>query len=342
MFLVAKAVALSEAGRLDEAVLTAEAGYSAAVKRGNRHGQAWFGTILASARATQGRLVLADRLFREAATIFKARGHPGARWGLGGIALTTGQLGDRAGAAAAVAELALVSSTTMRMMDIHVERGRAWAVLATGDLAAARSILWDAVELANDWGQFASASAALHDLVRLGDTQSAVRRLEDLAGLVDGALMVARLTLARAVHAGDPVLAESAADQFESCGAFLYAAEAASIEQRLAARSQLHRRATAAAARAQRLVRRCDGARTPALAPPGAQSDSSAREREVALLAADGLTSRQIAERLFVSARTVDNHLQRVYLKLGISGRGDLLERLDGRPQQLRRATSAG
>jgi DNA-binding CsgD family transcriptional regulator len=59
------------------------------------------------------------------------------------------------------------------------------------------------------------------------------------------------------------------------------------------------------------------------------QSDLSAREREVALLAADGLTSRQIAERLFVSARTVDNHLQRIYLKLGISDRGALLERLD-------------
>jgi DNA-binding NarL/FixJ family response regulator len=141
--------------------------------------------------------------------------------------------------------------------------------------------------------------------------------------------MVARLALGRALHSGDPVLAESAADRFEACGAFLYAAEAASIEQRLAAESRLHRRATAAAARAQRLARHGDGAHTPALAPPGVQSDLSAREREVALLAADGLTSRQIAERLFVSARTVDNHLQRIYLKLGISDRGALLERLD-------------
>ena len=144
------------------------------------------------------------------------------------------------------------------MMDIHVERGRAWAVLASGDLAAARSILWEAVDLANTWGQLASASAALHDLIRLGDTHAAVRRLEELADLVDGELMVARLALGRALHSGDPVLAESAADRFEACGAFLYAAEAASIEQRLAADSRLHRRATAAAARAQRLARHCD------------------------------------------------------------------------------------
>ncbi|MGA8682481.1 MAG: AAA family ATPase [Acidimicrobiales bacterium] len=328
VFLVAKAVALAEAGRLAEAVAASEAGYSASVARGNSHGQAWFAVVLASARLAQGHLTMADHLFREVATLFEARGHPGVRWGLGGIALAAGQLGDRAGAAAAVAELAALAPTTLRMMDIQVERGRAWAAMAAGDLATARSILWDAVELAAGWGQSASESSALHDLVRIGDTQAAVQRLEGLAGRVEGDLMVARLALARAVRSVDPALAESAADIFEQCGALLYAAEAASIEQRLAHERQLYRRATAAAARSQRLARKCDGARTPALAPPGAQSDLSAREQEVALLAAEGLTSRQIAARLFVSARTVDNHLQRVYLKLGISGRGALRERL--------------
>jgi DNA-binding CsgD family transcriptional regulator len=48
------------------------------------------------------------------------------------------------------------------------------------------------------------------------------------------------------------------------------------------------------------------------------------REREIALLAAAGLSSRQIADRLVISARTVDNHLQRAYRKLGISSREDL------------------
>jgi DNA-binding CsgD family transcriptional regulator len=334
VYLVARAVALAEAGRLSEAIATAEAGYSASVVRGNPHGQAWFAVILASTRATQGRLAMADHLFREAATLYEARGHPGARWGFGGIALTAGQLGDRAGATAAVAELDLLAPTTLRLMDIHVERGRAWAALAAGDLAAARAILWAAVELAAGWGQHASMSAALHDLVRLGDSQAAARRLEGLAGVVDGDLMVARLRLARAVRTGDPALAEGAADGFEACGALLYAAEAASIEQRLAIDARLHRRATAAAARSQRLARKCEGARTPALAAPGAQSDLSAREHEVALLAADGLTSRQIAERLFLSARTVDNHLQRIYLKLGISGRSGLPERLTAAPNR--------
>jgi DNA-binding NarL/FixJ family response regulator len=48
------------------------------------------------------------------------------------------------------------------------------------------------------------------------------------------------------------------------------------------------------------------------------------REREIALLAAGGLRSRDIAERLVVSVRTVENHLQRAYRKLGVSRREEL------------------
>ena len=41
-------------------------------------------------------------------------------------------------------------------------------------------------------------------------------------------------------------------------------------------------------------------------------------------------TTRDIAETLFVSPRTVDNHLQRVYGKLGISRRSELADALRG------------
>jgi pimeloyl-ACP methyl ester carboxylesterase/DNA-binding CsgD family transcriptional regulator len=47
----------------------------------------------------------------------------------------------------------------------------------------------------------------------------------------------------------------------------------------------------------------------------------SDRERELLLLAAEGLDNTEIADRLVLSLRTVERHFQNVYLKLGLSGR---------------------
>jgi DNA-binding CsgD family transcriptional regulator len=54
------------------------------------------------------------------------------------------------------------------------------------------------------------------------------------------------------------------------------------------------------------------------------------REREVAGLAAAGASSREIAARLVLSVRTVDNHLQNVYGKLGVTSRDELARVLRG------------
>lgn len=48
------------------------------------------------------------------------------------------------------------------------------------------------------------------------------------------------------------------------------------------------------------------------------------RERDVALLAAAGLSSKTIGGRLRLSVRTVDNYLGRIYQKLGVANRRDL------------------
>jgi DNA-binding CsgD family transcriptional regulator len=79
------------------------------------------------------------------------------------------------------------------------------------------------------------------------------------------------------------------------------------------------------AGRLQALVREelaAAGGRSRRLRPAG---ELTGKESEVAQLAAQGLTNAQIARLLFLSAKTVDNHLSHVYSKLGISSRRELM-----------------
>jgi DNA-binding CsgD family transcriptional regulator len=63
---------------------------------------------------------------------------------------------------------------------------------------------------------------------------------------------------------------------------------------------------------------------------PQAGLDLTEAELRVALLAADGLTDREICGQLYLSPKTVEFHLGRVYRKLGVRGRTELARRLPG------------
>ena len=52
------------------------------------------------------------------------------------------------------------------------------------------------------------------------------------------------------------------------------------------------------------------------------------REREVALLFAEGLTNRQFAERLVIAKRTVDTHVQNIPAKLRCASRSQIAVRV--------------
>jgi DNA-binding CsgD family transcriptional regulator len=54
------------------------------------------------------------------------------------------------------------------------------------------------------------------------------------------------------------------------------------------------------------------------------------REREIVNLVAAGLSNRQIADRLVVSVRTVEGHLYRIFAKLGIEHREQLIHLVTG------------
>jgi DNA-binding NarL/FixJ family response regulator len=68
------------------------------------------------------------------------------------------------------------------------------------------------------------------------------------------------------------------------------------------------------------------------------RDDLTAQERQVAQLARDGLSNPEIGARLFLSPRTVEWHLRKVFSKLGISSRGGLRAAL---PSPDREATLA-
>ncbi|UGT38969.1 AAA family ATPase [Nocardia yamanashiensis] len=57
---------------------------------------------------------------------------------------------------------------------------------------------------------------------------------------------------------------------------------------------------------------------------PDARERLTPHELSIAQLAAQGLTNREIGQRLYLSHRTVSTHLHRIFPKLGISSRGDL------------------
>ena len=58
------------------------------------------------------------------------------------------------------------------------------------------------------------------------------------------------------------------------------------------------------------------------LARPPLPAGLTAREAEVCRLLALGLTTRQVADRLVISTKTADHHVQHIYTKIGVSTRG--------------------
>jgi DNA-binding CsgD family transcriptional regulator len=319
------AVALCEGGRLAEAWDVAEAGYAAALDQRSTEGQAWFTLMKGRVALIQGRMATSARWFTEAASHYRQRVEGGPqRWALAGVLLARAAQGDLKGAEWAAAELDAVEPTPFRMMESELVRAKAWLGVVRGSMQEAVALLWEAADLSGDGEQRALEASALHDLARLGEAKAVAERLASVAAACDGPLAPIRALHARGLALSDAETLENAAGQFEAIGARLYAAEALGSATSLWRASGQMRAAAAAERKGRALLAECEGARTPALVLAEGPDPLSKREREVALLAARNVSSKEIAVRLHVSVRTVENHLQRIYTKLGITSRAEL------------------
>ncbi|PFG42626.1 putative ATPase [Isoptericola jiangsuensis] len=195
---------------------------------------------------------------------------------------------------------------------------RAWGAAAEGATTQAVTHATDAATLARAMAAPAYEVLALQTVVQLGDAAAALPRLEALAGL--GPRADVALRHARAAVAEDAEALLRAADEWVALGDLVAAGDAAAGAAAVHRRAGRRGSAFTAAALAQDLAGR-SGARTPALTDAVHPLPLTAREREIVTLAARGWSNREIADRLTVSVRTVEGHLYRAGLKLGVSER---------------------
>jgi DNA-binding CsgD family transcriptional regulator len=324
----ARFLALLHVGRLAEAEAVARDAYARSLGDGTTEATALMAMGSGLVMLLRGDLRAARRWLHEAVELLREADPSGSLpFALALNAQALGQAGDSAGSthAAAEAEEARRPGTTW-VFDADLLLGHAWAAAAEGALTEAQEAALEAVELAGRRSGLAAAVLAAHDLVRLGDAGNASARLTHLVLEVQGSLVTACAEHAEALLSGDGQRLERAASTFAQMGAWLWAAEAESEAASVHRRSGRESSASAAAARAALLLERCEGARTPALALAGPVEDLTPREREIAILAARGASNREIAEKLVVSVRTVENSLQRAYRKLGVRNRHRLAD----------------
>jgi DNA-binding CsgD family transcriptional regulator len=326
---VVRCSVLLGSGSLRDAEELVLADYAAAVEGGWVTVSAVCSMLLARVHLAMGKVESASGHAREARNLFRQQQFRSmAAVALIRLALAEALEGSADEARAALVELDALGLPGNDLNTVELRRAQGWTEVAAGDLAAGHASLRAAAALARSRGDLVWESEVLHDLARVGRAEEAVPRLMELATLVEGDLAPARARHAAALLDDDADALGAASYGFEAMGAWLLAAEAATGAAVVLRRDGDGRRAAAAEVRAASLARHCQGALTPALRAIATQAVLSPREIEVASLAAGGLANKEIAARLSVSVRTVENHLQRAYEKLGVGRRTDLAQAL--------------
>jgi DNA-binding CsgD family transcriptional regulator len=322
-------------GMAEVSVATTVGDYSAADRIIERYAAMAAGvpTAVAMVEAMQGfthlargELSSASAAFAHSISELSSRGFP-SPWLVpvaAGQAQAEGTRGDHQAASAAteIAEAAYGPHVSVFLPELQL--ARAWEQASAGETVTAREHALQAAQIAQGAGMYAVEMRALHTAVRFGDRTHAVR-LEELAGTMNIPLAEAIAMHARGLARHDGSLLDAAARRFADIGSCALAADAAAQAAGEHARRGVRAEEVESSTWAYRLASQC-GLRTPALEAAAHPLPFSGRERQIVMLVVAGLSNRQIADRLVISVRTVEGHLYRIFTKLGINHRDQLVQ----------------
>jgi DNA-binding CsgD family transcriptional regulator len=312
---------LLQVGALHEARDIAARSLAACIEADDELGTRYNELLLGQCYLGMGELTVAARWFSDVISGSQARGSvfylDQAR---SLLALTFLWRGQPAEAAAVLADVdqklvaasSIAAAATLWLDAVRGGRDRAVAGLLRRARAAA------------DRGHVIHAASLLHCAARLGAASQAAPQLIALASGTTSGLLRAQVAHASAEASGDLDALVAAGEKWESLGYALFAGEAFVSASAAARRGHNSRLAVSLQNRADEILLKCEGAATPLLQFAERGERLTGREREIAALAAQGLSSLEIAKRLQVSPRTVNNHLHAAYSKLGVRGRGEL------------------
>lgn len=232
--------------------------------------------------------------------------------------------GDPAGARAAAQSIERrLSRTGPRPTQlIHLACAEGWAARSRSDADGAETFLRRATTTDDPTVR----ARLLYEALRSGATPAPVaQELTNLADSHDSELMEARAAHACALAQRDgPALVE-AGERLAKIGCDAAAVEAIVAAARAFLVDGRHDSARRAAVRARELHPGGQGWELPMIdGLDGLAVGLTPREAQIASLAANGLTSQQIADELVLSVRTVETYIYRAMQKRGVENRRDL------------------
>jgi DNA-binding CsgD family transcriptional regulator len=322
--LFARTAALARIGETEAARQLIEWLREVALSEGLLDAAAAFGVVLGEVLLRLGRPASASRIFRDSAGLLSEKDLLGyLPWALSGLARSRAMCGEERSASAALDE-ARRAQSMVRFFDASMYLAEFELHVLAGRSAAAVRAAQEGVAWARAAGMTGDEAQCLEALLRLKPSAEVAVRLAEIAASADSPLVDALAAQAHAVLAADPESLLVVSGRFAGMSAWWWAAQAASAATDILDRRG-QARATAAAARtAAGLAEKCEGPRVPR---PLASSEGprlTNREREIAVLASAGHSCKEIGSRMSLSSRTVENHLHRVYVKLGVTNRATL------------------